>query len=101
MVGEVRCHCCVPFCRRWRRGEGETICWEHWKRIPLARRRAYFRAVAERCPDTLLRARRAAPRWMRQRPDRTLGAAYTRPRSIRAIWRLWDRLKRDAIERAL
>lgn len=101
MVGDGRSHCCVPFCRRYRRGEGETICWEHWKRIPLARRRAYLRAAIERCPELLARERRPIPRWMRQRPERTLYLSYTRPRSIKAIWRLWDRLKRDAIERAL
>ncbi len=41
----------------------DWICWDHWKRIPLARRRAYFRAVAERAPGWL-RERRRTPRWM-------------------------------------
>ncbi len=104
MVAVGRIACCVPFCRRWRRGDprSEWICWDHWKRIPLKRRRAYFRAQVERCPDTMARERGKIPRWMQQRPARTLGSGhYIRPRSIRAIWRLWDRLKRDAIERAL
>ncbi len=77
------------------------MCWDHWKRIPLARRRAYIRAFAERCPTPWGGARKY-PRWMRYRPERTLDSRqYTRPRSIRAIWRLWARLKRTAIEKAL
>ncbi len=60
------------------------------------RRRAYFRAVAERAPGWL-RERRRTPRWMLPRPARR----HDRPRSITALFRLFDRLKRDAIARAL
>lgn len=98
MVGPHRLSCCVPFCRRWRRSDrpgGDWICWDHWKRIPLKRRRAYFRAVAERAPEWLSE-RKPLPRWMRPRPARV----HDR-RSTQGLFRLWDRMKRDAIERAL
>lgn len=103
MVAEVRVPCCVPFCRRWTHGKAgsDYICWGHWKTIPLARRRAYVRAAAERCPKPWGEVRKR-PRWMRYRPERTADSCEnTRPRSIRAIWRLWNRLKRTAIEKAL
>lgn len=74
----------------------EWICWEHWKRIPLKRRRAYFRAVAERVPSWL-REQKRIPRWMLPRPVRVVD----RPRYMSAVDRLFYRLKRDAIERAL
>lgn len=99
MAEAGRIPCCVPFCRRWRRGDPSKstwMCWDHWKRIPLVRRKAYFRAVAERMPSWL-RERGHTPRWMLPR-SRRVGEM---PRSIQALDRLWDRMKRDAIERAL
>ena len=98
MSDSVRLSCCVPFCRRWQHGKagGEMICWDHWKRIPLKRRRAYFRAIAERAPEWL-RERGRSPRWMLPRIERQ----RDRPRDAAAVFRLFDRMKRDAITRAL
>lgn len=94
----VRLPCCVPFCRRWRHSEPDRvwICWDHWKRIPLKRRRAYFRAIAERAPGWLSEGGRT-PRWMLPRIERQ----RDRPRYMCAVYRLFDRMKRDAITRAL
>lgn len=77
-------------------GGGEWICWDHWKRIPLARRKAYFRAVAESAPHWLAPERKM-PRWMLPRPHRLVAGRG----SVRTLYRLFDRLKRDAIQRAL
>lgn len=73
-----RIGCCVPFCRRTRANPGftEWICGKHWAVIPKVRRRVYGRLKG---------------RWRR------FGDPKDRSRS----WRIWDRLKRQAIELAV
>lgn len=77
------------------RGSGEMICAEHWRRVPLARRKVWNRIRYAQDPD-YRRRRRKPPAWM---------AAITRstlhPRDEATLDRLWIRLKREAIERAL
>lgn len=100
MVSPGRISCCVPFCRRTRRfenGDGsgsEWICWGHWKLLPLRWRKAYFRAWAESEPEWFA-AQKRPPRWMMPRPARQGVRAFS------ALDRIWDRMKRAAIERAL
>jgi hypothetical protein len=78
-----RIGCCVPFCRRTRKNElgfSEWICGDHWREIPKPYRRT----------------------WGRLR--RTLRRGYS-PAEIPALearrYRLWSRVKRAAIERAV
>ena len=95
----TRIPCCVPFCRRRTRrpealGDGwEWICPTHWRAIPLVRRRAYGRLQRVWYgPDghgMTLAAIRAHPRYGSRAVHRV------------AVGRLWARLKRMAIERAL
>lgn len=92
-----RIHCCVPFCRRWMRSESsdEMICAEHWRRIPLARRKVWNRIRFALDPDYRRRWRKP-PRWL---TAISRGALHGRDRA--ALNRLWESLKREAIERAL
>ena len=73
-----RIGCCVPFCRRTRLNPGfnEWICGKHWAVIAKDRRRVYGRLKG---------------RWRR----------FGDPRDQARAWRIWDRLKREAIERAV
>jgi hypothetical protein len=96
-----KCHCSVPFCGRYVRVEedgGRWLCPKHWRALPLKRRKAYLRAVNERQPDDLKHWTKK-PRWMTPREDRTTRGS--RSRSIRALWRLYDRLEKDAIALAM
>lgn len=71
------------------------ICAEHWRRVPLARRKVWNRIRFAQDPD-YRRKWRKPPRWL---AGISRGALL--PRDVTALDRLWDRLKRDAIERAL
>lgn len=70
--------CVVPFCKRTngRAGFDEWICGDHWKLIDRDRRRAYGRYARQ---------------WRRYRQEDAGVAAA----------RLWEVLKRAAIERAV
>lgn len=74
----TRLRCVVPHCRRTtgRAGFTEWICGRHWPAIPKAARRAYGRRVR---------------RWRR----------FHRPSDGVAARRMWQWLKRRAIERAM
>jgi hypothetical protein len=89
--------CCVPFCRRTtgKLPEGfEWICPTHWRTIPQKRRRAYRRVWrlwhggAEHVGMTIAEIL-AHPKWGKRAIHRA------------AADRLWARVKREAIERAL
>lgn len=72
-----RLGCCVPFCRRTtKRTEwDEWLCGDHWRMIPKDKRRVYGRIVR---------------RWRR----------YHKKSDVPRGWRIWNRLKSIAIERA-
>ncbi|KAB0269007.1 hypothetical protein FEZ63_02555 [Microvirga brassicacearum] len=73
-----RISCCVPFCRRTRKndlGFLEWICGDHWRGVPKPMRQAYGRVT--------------------RRFRRGLGEYGSRGD------RLWRRVKRAAIERAV
>ena len=73
-----RIACCVPFCRRTtlnKHGWSEWICGDHWRLIPKPLRRVQGR--------------------INRRARRGLAVAGERGD------RIWNRLKRAAIERAL
>lgn len=81
-VEKFRIGCCVPFCRHTRANPGsdgvfmsEWICGDHWRPLPKARRRVYGR---------LKRA------WRR----------FHREGDGERCDRVWNRLKRQAIEAA-
>lgn len=79
-----RINCCVPFCKRTRKpinDATEWICGDHWKIVRKNRRRVYGRHKK--------RWRRFGPEWT---ADKYL--------FCRRIRRLWNSLKREAIERA-
>lgn len=88
----MRIRCLVPFCRHTRgdrkgdpvRQGMEWICGEHWMPLPKVERRVYSRA-----------RRRVLARW----PEREGDVEYAR--AWHAFDRVWSRLKRLAIERAL
>lgn len=90
-----RVHCCIPFCRRSFRRDGdveyETICAEHWRAIPLKRRQAYTRAWRWSWKGEPYR-RKGPPLVRRLRPRSDVEAAMDR---------LWARCKRAATEAAL
>lgn len=73
-----RISCCVPFCRRTRANPGftEWICGKHWTSLPKDRRRVYGRLKG---------------RWRR----------FGGPEAQDRANRVWDRLKRQAIELAV
>ncbi|WP_156927842.1 hypothetical protein [Bradyrhizobium sp. Tv2a-2] len=74
-----RARCVVPFCRRTtKRFKAEWICGNHWPLIPKAQRRVWGRL---------------RKRWRRYGPE--AGVHFDA-----RWWRIWDRLKREAIERA-
>ncbi|WP_166306391.1 hypothetical protein [Bradyrhizobium sp. 2S1] len=78
-----RVRCLVPFCRRTtkpgRNGVNvQWICGNHWKAVPLAQRRVWGRLRRQ---------------WRRYGPE--AGVHFDA-----RWWRVWDRLKRSAIEAA-
>lgn len=87
--------CCIPFCTRtFERkfdGEYETMCWPHWRAIPLKRRQAYARAYRWIWKGEPYR-RKDPPLIRRDRPRNDVEAAMDR---------LWARCKRAATEAAL
>ena len=78
-----RLNCCVPFCRRTtaRTDFAEWICGDHWHLLPLRARRVYGRYVR---------------RWRRYSPVAGEGDIT----GLLAKHRIWQWLKRRAIERA-
>lgn len=75
-----RIQCVVPFCRRTTarfKPPTEWICGEHWKLIPHAQRRVWGRLRRQ---------------WRRFGPESGIGGERW--------YRVWDRLKRSAIEAA-
>lgn len=102
-----RIPCCVPFCRRTAPGsDGEIICGSHWRLIPKVRRRAFRRASKRMVTAIEVGAMRTtAPGECGIRIGgiwRTFDDAGWDElhRAKRSMWRLWGRIKRDAIERA-
>lgn len=91
---KLRIRCLVPFCKHTigqRKGDDEPltettqwICREHWKPVPKKMRVAYSRAW----------------NWERGKPYRRKGPPKGRDHS-EAGWRLWRRITRIAIERAM
>lgn len=73
-----RLPCCAPFCRRTtgKTGFSEWICADHWRAVPRRMRAMKFRIERE--------AKRSG---------------WTEARIARAA-RIWNRIKRAAIERA-
>lgn len=92
-----RLGCCVPFCRRSRPGnEGEWICSVHWpmvSRRTKARRRLHHRFVRRE----IRRNPMVAEYW------KMPAGSAERIKAVR-MWGLsaviWERCKREAIERA-
>lgn len=83
MTKSDRVRCLVPFCRRTtpagRFGaDAQWICGDHWRAIPKPRRRVWGRL---------------RKRWRRYGPQ--AGVHFDA-----RWWRIWDRLKRAAIEAA-
>lgn len=79
----TRLHCCVPFCRRTTAHTefSEWLCGDHWRLVDRRRRQVYGRYMRQ---------------WRRYR-----GAPSGLSRSEHnAAHRIWERLKRQAIERA-
>lgn len=91
MSGRERLPYCVPFCRRWRHSEPNRvwICWDQWRRIPLKRRWAYLRAVAEQASGWLAEGCRT-PRCMLPRIERQ----RDRPRYMSTVYRPRSRRRR-------
>ncbi len=77
----ARISCSVPFCRRTRanpdRVAREWICGDHWRMVPKERRQVWGRLRRQ---------------WRRFGPDKC---------SPERWFRIWDRLKRQAIESAM
>lgn len=73
----ARLACCVPFCRRTtgRTEFSEWLCGEHWRLVDKRKRRIYGRYVRQ---------------WRRFGPIT----------SYKAADRIWNHIKREAIERA-
>ncbi|WP_018266476.1 hypothetical protein [Methylosinus sp. LW4] len=95
-----RLPCCVPFCRRTigaDKGYSEWVCPKHWRLVSRETRAAY--ALARR------RARRIIARKPIYREYWRLPAGSPARLSAVAMWRrvdsVWERCKRQAIERAL
>lgn len=92
-----RCQCAVPFCthtRGPRKGDREALtpttqwlCDKHWRAVPLKMRQAYHRRENWERGDPY--RRKGAPAWVRERPNDD------------GSWRLWERIKREAIQRAM
>jgi hypothetical protein len=74
-----RLACCVPFCRRstGRTEFSEWLCGDHWRLIDKSKRRVYGRYMRQ---------------WRRYGPTERVHVA---------AGRIWNRLKREAIERAV
>lgn len=70
--------CCVPFCRRTtgRTEFSEWLCGPHWRLVDKRKRQVYGRYMRQ---------------WRRYGPTERMAAA---------AGRIWERLKREAIERA-
>lgn len=92
-----RIPCCVPFCRRTADAakmapHNEMICQKHWKLVP-AETKARYRHVRRRATKIWKAVYRSSKI---QQPGRE--ALYNR--SVRDITATWERIKREAIERA-
>lgn len=76
-MGE-RIACVVPFCRRTtgRTEFSEWLCGDHWRMVDKPKRRVYGRYMRQ---------------WRRYGPTKRMAAAADR---------IWNRLKREAIEKA-
>lgn len=89
-----RIACCVPFCPRTFKCEGdcnyEIMCADHWRAIPLPMRKAFKRAQRWEVGKPYARKYPPKARWHRFEDD-----------IERARMRLWRRCKRAAIERAM
>ena len=94
-----RLQCCVPFCRRTtanKHGWGEWVCGKHWAAVPKEKRRAWLRLGRE------VRSAIALEPLTREYWKLPPGS----PKRIAAVrmWhrydRIWNRVKRIAIERA-
>ncbi|HEX2255626.1 MAG TPA: hypothetical protein VHG92_02805 [Afifellaceae bacterium] len=88
-----RLACLVPFCRRTTRAGKfeEWICQRHWSATDRRLRRAYFRR------GRLFKRHVAAAD---RSGGRLLAHASAADRHLQRGWALWERLKRQAIERA-
>jgi len=75
----MRVGCVVPYCRRTTvagRPDAEWLCPKHWPTISKRRRQVWGRLRKQ---------------WRRYGPEKVSPARW---------FRIWDRLKREAIERA-
>jgi hypothetical protein len=109
-----RIPCCVPFCRRTRRNDGrfsEWICGAHWRLVDkkLKRLKKQSSDAFRRADDECEAINREGYEFalvhnggVAEEIIARLGAAMARRRrKLRQAWRLWERCKREAIERAL
>jgi hypothetical protein len=113
-VTAARLPCCVPFCRRTIGAEGtfsEWICGRHWRLVDKDLRRLKSRAgAAVRKAEAEIEAINregyefalAHDGGVAEKIVAGLGVAMDRRRrKLRQAYRLWERCKRQAIERAL
>jgi hypothetical protein len=77
--------------------QAEWVCWDHWKRIPLPERRVYTRAYYDAEPRDELKLKRR-PRYLASRRTRILILSEGRPAEYARAERLWERMKRRAVE---
>jgi hypothetical protein len=110
----ARLPCCVPFCRRTTRndrGWAEWLCPRHWRLVDKELRSLKARAgAAFRKAEAEIEAiNREGYEFAlvhqggvaQEIIDRIGAAMDRRRRKLRQACRLWDRCKRQAIERAL
>ncbi len=103
-----RLQCVVPFCRRTMRANSsfsEWICAGHWRLIDRDLRRLHTKASrAFRHAEAECEAIEREGRAMREVPPSLFAklskAAFRREKKLRQAHRLWERCKRQAIERA-
>jgi hypothetical protein len=120
-VAAARLPCCVPFCRRTRgprKGDRypieeatEWLCADHWKLadVRLRRLRAKADRAVARAESEIEAINREGYEFalvhnggVAEEIIARLGAAMARRRrKLRQAWHLWERCKRQAIERAL
>lgn len=95
----TRIACCVPFCRRTCKSDGETtewICPAHWRLVPKATKAAY--QTTRRRTEKILRRRPEYREWWK-----FPAGSPKRLAAVSVIYRhrsAWDRCKAQAIEQA-
>jgi hypothetical protein len=110
----ARLPCCVPFCRRTigaEKGYSEWICARHWRLVDKDMRRLKSRsgAAIRKAEAEIEAINREGYEFAlvhdggvaEEIIDRLGVAMARRRRKLRQAWRLWERCKRQAIDRAL